>query len=143
MIMKKLTTRQRKFVEIYSGNGVQAARDAGYQGSDATLAQTAYELLRNPDIKSSIENRTKRELAPKIADREARQSFWTKIMESDDEDMKDRLKASELLGRSQADFTDKAEITGKDGEPIEVRVSKMSPEEREARIQELLAKRDE
>ena len=32
--------------------------------------------------------------------------------------MKDRLKSSELLGRSQADFTDKTELSGKDGGPL-------------------------
>ena len=42
--------------------------------------------------------------------------------------MKDRLKASELLGRSQADFTDKKELTGKGGRPI--RITTAVPESR-------------
>jgi len=36
-------------------------------------------------------------------------------------DMKARLRASELLGKSEGDFIDRKEITGKDGGPLSVR----------------------
>jgi hypothetical protein len=40
--------------------------------------------------------------------RQERQKFWSDLMDSD-ENIRDRLKASELLGRSEADFTDKVQ----------------------------------
>ena len=36
-----------------------------------------------------------------------RQEFWTKVMNDPDEDMKNRLRAAELLGKSEADFLDR------------------------------------
>jgi hypothetical protein len=45
-----------------------------------------------------------------IATREDRQSFWTEVMRDKLEKMVDRLRASELLGKSQADFVDRMEV---------------------------------
>ncbi len=39
-----------------------------------------------------------------LADRRDRQRFWTELMQDDEGEMKDRLKASELLGKSEGDF---------------------------------------
>ena len=44
-----------------------------------------------------------------IARRERRQIFWSDTMLDIAAEMKDRLKASELLGRSEKDFVDKIE----------------------------------
>jgi hypothetical protein len=41
-----------------------------------------------------------------IANRSERQQFWSKVVDDSDASMPDRLRASELLGRSEADFTD-------------------------------------
>jgi hypothetical protein len=58
---RELTYRQRMFTEHYlgdaAGNGVQAARLAGYSGNARTLHSTAYELLRNPAILARIRAR--------------------------------------------------------------------------------------
>jgi len=51
----------------------------------------------------------------------------------------DSLKALELIGKHLGMFTDKVELTGKDGGPIET--ATLTPEERQARINELIAKR--
>jgi len=40
------TYKQRRFVELYDGNGVDACRKAGYKGTNHTLEQVAYENLR-------------------------------------------------------------------------------------------------
>lgn len=45
-----------------------------------------------------------------IATRKERQVFWTNVIMDEDEKMSDRLKASELLGRSEVDFVEKKEI---------------------------------
>ncbi len=54
-----LTPKQRRFVSAYLefGNGVKAAKLAGYQGNPVTLASVAYENLRKPHISSMIKAR--------------------------------------------------------------------------------------
>lgn len=108
----KLTERQQRFVDAYDGNGTAAARAAGYSGNDATLAQVAHENLRKPEIMAAIESRNSGAKKARIATREERQSFWTKTMLDGEVEMKDRLKASELLGKSEADFTEKVKHSG-------------------------------
>lgn len=115
--MAKLTEKQRKFVEAFmgpaKGNATEAARIAGYSGSDATLRNAGSRLLTNANISEAIKER--QESDPLVADREERQRFWSEVMRNDHADMKDRLKASEILGKSQADFTERIDHTT-DGE---------------------------
>jgi phage terminase small subunit len=57
---RKPTLKQDAFVDHYftnGGNGTAAARDAGYKGTDHTLAQVAYENLRKPEIASRVRAR--------------------------------------------------------------------------------------
>ena len=57
---KKLTPKQNRFVENYlanGGNGVGAARAAGYRGNDKTLRSIASENLTKPDIASRVRAR--------------------------------------------------------------------------------------
>jgi hypothetical protein len=63
----KLTPKQRKFVEAFTGNATEAARIAGYQGDDNTLGVTGYDLLRNPKIFQAIADRFPRG-APAVLD---------------------------------------------------------------------------
>ena len=102
-----MTKKQKSFVEHYNGNGTEAAKLAGYAGNRAVLAQTASENLRNPDIRSAIDNRTSADLEPFVADRTKRQQFWTKIMNDPEIEIRDRLRASELLAKSDGDFIDR------------------------------------
>ena len=53
----------------------------------------------------------------------------------------DKVRALELLGKHLGMFVDRKEVTGKDGGPIQLEA--MTTEQRERRIQELLAKRNE
>lgn len=111
----KLTAKQRRFVEAYAGNGTEAARVAGYKGNDETLAQVAAENLRKPYLAEAIKSRESKVVKGLIANREERQKFWTEFMYSKQTKDSDRLKASELLARSEADFTDKLEHSGNIG----------------------------
>lgn len=119
----KLTLKQSKFIEAFSGNGTEAARLAGYKGSDNTLAQAARDNLRNPQIADAIKKRENKIVSKLIATRAQRQEFWTEVLNSKFHKMQDRLRASELLGKSEADFTDKLQHTGKDGDSIKVVVT--------------------
>lgn len=67
-VKHRLTLKQRKFCLAYvgeaNGNGVVAARLAGYKGNDVTLRAVAYENLTKPHIQSFIaELRAKAEKA--------------------------------------------------------------------------------
>lgn len=128
---RELTLKQKKFIEVYAGNGTEAARLAGYKGNENALAVAANELLRNPKIADAIANREKKIIKPLIADRKKRQEFWSRVMFSKKEFMQTRLKASELLAKSDGDFIQKHEVTGKDGGAIETKSTlKISIEDR-------------
>lgn len=104
-----MTDKQQKFIDCYCGDIKEAADKAeisyGY----------ARNLMTKSDILEAIKNRQETEIRPKdIADRQERQEFWTTMMRSVTKDAKDRLKASELLGKSEADFTDTLHIKDDD-----------------------------
>ena len=112
----KLTTRQRRFVEAYDGNATQAAIAAGY--SEKTAEVIGHENLRKPKILAEIKAREVVRSTPLIASRAERQQFWSSVMRDKEQMMRDRLKAAELLGKSEADFVERQEITGRDGAPL-------------------------
>jgi phage terminase small subunit len=98
---RRFTVKQQRFIDAYAGDAKEAARKAkisyGY----------ARQLLTKSNILEAIQNRQETEVRPKdIADRQERQAFWSKVMRNEKEETKDRLKASELLGKSEADFTE-------------------------------------
>lgn len=125
-----LTPQHRLFVESYDGDEVTAMRIAGYTGTDGYLKDKAKKLLANPTVVEAIKERSKyiASTHKAIADREERQSLWTAIMRNEDPHRKEekdsngvpipesniplpvRLKASELLGKSEADFIEKIDM---------------------------------
>ena len=52
-----LTPKQKKFLASYleCRKGIQAAREAGYKGSDPTLADVARENLRKPTVQAHLQ----------------------------------------------------------------------------------------
>ena len=108
MAKDKLTVRQQAFVEAYAGNATAAALAAGY--SERSARSQGQRLLTNDDIQEAIKAREAQRLAPTIATRQERQEFWTSVLRSEDEAMKDRLKAAELLGKSEGDFLERVEM---------------------------------
>lgn len=104
----KLTARQQAFVEAYAGNATAAALAAGY--SERSARSQGQRLLTNDDIQDAIKAREAQRLAPTIATRQERQEFWTSVLRNEDEAMKDRLKAAELLGKSEGDFLERVEM---------------------------------
>ena len=130
--MKKLTVRQARFVECYDGNGAEAARQAGY--SERWAASNLDKLLKNTAIRAAIREREKERTSSLIATREQRQRFWTSVMNDEDIDLRDRLRASELLGKSEGDFLEKMlDITPQEPPSIEVRFIDNLLEDPEAR----------
>ena len=100
-ITEQLTAKQQKLIDCYDGD---IKRTAGKADISYGYAR---QLLTKSNILKAIRNRQETEIRPKdIADRQERQAFWTTIMRNEKEDIRDRLKASELLGKSEADFTE-------------------------------------
>jgi phage terminase small subunit len=103
--VKELTAKQQKFIDCYGGNTKEAAEKAGLS------YDYARRLVTKSHILEAIRNRQDTEVRPKdIANRQRRQEFWTQIMDDKKEDTRDRLKASELLGKSEADFTENLKL---------------------------------
>lgn len=105
-----LNAKQRAFVAAYSGNATEAARAAGY--SEKTARVQGSQLLTNPDIVAAIREREAKRDNKRVATREDRQAFWTETMRDQGAELNARLKASELLGKSEADFTDNLKHSG-------------------------------
>lgn len=113
-----LSPKQQKFCEFYaaSGNATEAAKLAGYSAKTAQVIGA--ENLLKPIIQEHLKTLTQAAEDKRIATASERQQFWTNVMrgEIDDGDvpakLSDRLKASELLGKAQADFTERKEVSG-------------------------------
>ena len=120
-----MTDKQTKFISEYTKdfNATQAAIRAGY--SPKTAYSIGQRLLKNVEVQKAMNEHRDRG----IADREARQKFWSDTMQDKDEDMKNRLRASELLGKSECDFVEKAEIKNDVKISNSYDLSKLSKEE--------------
>jgi len=120
----EFTVKQQRFIDFYNGNATEAAKKAGYKHPN----KTGPRLLVNVGILEAIRAREKQRLIDEIATRAERQIFWTQVMKGEvkseviigrgddreiievDTPLRDRLRASELLGRSEADFTDNIKV---------------------------------
>lgn len=113
MAMKKLTDKWLRFVALYDGNLKNTAEKVGFHPSYVRR------MISDPLIVAAIRDRENKELAPQIASRQERQAFWANVMYDENADMKDRLRASELLGKSEKDFVDRIEQSGPGGGPVQ------------------------
>ena len=109
-----LTPRQKRFVELFDGNATEAARAAGFKNPNVY----SNDLMKKPEIVAAIQAREKERNAEGIMTREQRQIFWTMIARDTSQKTTDRLRASELLARSEGDFLERHELTGADGEAL-------------------------
>jgi len=110
-IITVMTPRMADFVVFYDGNATAAARKAGYTGSDLVIQGTGCRLLKNPKVARALALRAKAEAPNKnVASRAERQVMWSNLMKNEDEAASVRLKASELLGKSEGDFVDRLKM---------------------------------
>ena len=108
--MRNFSVKQQRFIDLYNGNASEAALKAGYSAKTAPFIGA--ENLKKPQIIEAIRSRINKIDFPLIASREDRQKFWSATMNNTECSMADRLRASELLGKSQADFTEIHEHKG-------------------------------
>ena len=110
----KLTVRQAKFVLNYTGNGTQAARQAGYKGNSDTLAVQASRLLKDDKIIRALDRLTVRQSASegqsKLLTRNDLMAIWSELASDTKATWKDRLKAMDSLAKSQGIFIDRSQI---------------------------------
>jgi phage terminase small subunit len=96
----KITAKQQKFIDCWDGCIKTTAQKAGL------TYVYCRKLATKRHIRELIRARQDLELKPEIANRQQRQKFWTDVLNDSSCSMRDRLKASELLGKSEADFTE-------------------------------------
>lgn len=127
----QLSPRVRKFIRLYAGDIVSAMREAGYVGDDTKLRAHGRDLLRQPKVQVAIRELAaiKASEASMIAKKDEIQSFLTDTMRNEDPNfisvVKDgvivekeniaissRLKAAELLGKSQGIYSENVNISG-------------------------------
>lgn len=94
-------------IDMYDGNATQTAKLLGVS------TQTVINAIRLPQVREQIMGRRPTvDMEGLIADREERQAFWTATMRDPNKSVIERLKASELLGRSQCDFSERQILEG-------------------------------
>ena len=132
MVALKLNTRQKAFCEYYvaCGNATESAIKAGYKEKYAGV--NADKLLKNTNVSKYIKKIMEEHANNRIAKAEEVLEFLTATLRgevteevvvggfgksatekiSKNVDLKDRLKAAELLGKRYRLFTDKVEVDG-------------------------------
>jgi len=118
-IERRLTLKQRNFIDEYlanGGNGTRAAQIAGYEGNNHTLSSVAAENLTKPAIITQIETH----LAAKGVTRDAVIATLAEIMFLPIESFRDnkghldvsaRVRAAELAGRELGMFREKIDVS--------------------------------
>ena len=84
--------------------------------------------MRNAEVAQAIQAREAERRAERIASRTSRQVFWTEVMNDADAPMLARLRASELLARSEGDFLERHVVEGPPPMP-QIIVNFRSPED--------------
>jgi phage terminase small subunit len=121
--LRVLSARQRRFAEeyVFDFNGSAAAVRAGYSIKNAD--KQAYTLCRHAGIAFYIDHLTKtKETNITVVDENwIVQKIINTIEKAEDiTNLTAALRGLELLARHKGMLTDKQEITGKDGGPIEI-----------------------
>ena len=109
----KLTEKQKAWVDYYKQGhtATEAARLAGYKArSNNSFQSIGAENLRK--LADFVKDRDTVLETPRIADMEEINAFWTETMRDESQEIKDRLKASELRARAAGGFVDKVNLMG-------------------------------
>lgn len=123
-----IQSRRLAFAEhIAAGkNQTEAARLAGYKGTQHALEVTASRLLKKAEVQAMVEQARKASTTERIATAAQLKEFWTRIMRGEETStvliqgaaievqpsIADRIKAAELLGKTQGLFVDRTKQEG-------------------------------
>lgn len=107
-ILCGLTPKERTVVLYWDGSAKStwmALRAAGMDYSKEFVRELCNDIRMVRAIRKYAEMGD-----PGVLSRRERQQFWSKVVLDDEQRMTDRLKASELLGKSEKDFVDRIEV---------------------------------
>lgn len=112
--MANITAKQKMFADGYikTGNAKQSYINAGYSARENAAEAAASRLLRNVKVRDYIRQRNKELDKNTIADMQEVKEFWTNLLRDKETDTKDRLKASELIAKTNGAFLDRIENSG-------------------------------
>ncbi len=135
---KPLTAPRQHFCREYCGNGHNAtqAYKTAFPNCNGGWDKLGPRLMGKDGIKQEIarlEADTIEDNGLKIKTRLQRQAFWSDMMDETDASRMDKLRASELLGKSQADFID-VTVNKADDSPVS-----LTPEQRTAAMAAAIA----
>lgn len=115
--MGKSKDRQQQVILNYKQNGgnmKKAMIDAGYSETYADRNSQYLLGIIGEEIKTQ-QNEIKSEKIKSVTEI---QEWWTKQMDNECNDMKDRIKCSENLAKSQGAFIEKVEVAGQLNNPM-------------------------
>lgn len=114
--MADLTEKQKRFADYYieSGNATDAYQRA-YGCKRETADANGTRMLGNARVLQYIESRNQQLANKRIADMQEVKEFWSSVLRSSEVEMKDRLKASEFIAKTNAAFIDRHEHSGETG----------------------------
>ena len=107
-----MTHRQELFIQEYikTGNTTNSAIKAGY--SKRTAKSIGQRLLTFVNIKKRIEELSQKIANNNIMTAKERQEYLTKLINSDDVKVSDKLKALDILNKMTGEYTQKVEVNG-------------------------------
>ena len=113
---EKLSRREQTIMNYKAngGNMKQAMTDAGY--SETYADKNSRYLLGIIGEQIKIEQNTIK--SDKIKSVQEIQEWWSENMDDDSLDMKDRIRCSENLAKSQGAFIEKVEVSGNVNNPM-------------------------
>lgn len=91
---------------------------AGYKVKDKTAEQEGSRLSRNPKVRAMIEAARLASTTSRVATAAEIKEFWSSVMKGEPQNneiprLADRIKAAELLAKTQALFVDRTQQEGK------------------------------
>lgn len=126
----RLTQRQRDYAKLVAGgmNPTKAMKEVGYM--EKHIPATYEKLRHNARVLELIETyKNGTTSSGEIASKTERQVFWTDIMNDPSYPIGQRIKASEMLGRSECDFLDKRQVENVNNKNPVVLTPSTSPED--------------
>ncbi len=108
----KLTEKQKKFCDFYiqTGDATNSAIKSGY--SKKTAYVIGYENLNKPHLKNYIKERNDVIASTRIADMIEVKEFWSTTLRNEENELKDRLTASDKIAKTNGAYLDKIEHSG-------------------------------
>ena len=124
----RLTARQMDFARLVADGMTdnEAVLKAGY--SPISKYNTLMKLRENSRVQAQIKYYQKCDSDDEVADKLARERFWTMIMNDPSQPATVRLKASEHLGKAQGDFVNVSKVESTNSQRV-VYVPQSSPKE--------------